>query len=1165
MIRPGPLAGWLLKGLDRLRAACSPEPAGDGGTPWPVLVGAVLGIGLAVVTGVYLAQEREHGLQDARRETQNVSLLLARWLEADFHAIEVLETATADWIAAQGIDTPEQFRARLSGHPAYENLAARIAGQPRVRTLFLVDAEGRYINGTAAWPPPSLHAAGREYFDRLRDDPGRDHFLGVPVPALSDGRMVIHLSRPIRASDGSFLGVVAASIDLAYFDRLLDAIALGPQSSILFSRRDGVLLARHPRPGPTGSRFEPTPELQRILSAGPGGSLHGRSPVDGQERVAGVQAVEGYPLFVVVGRADSEVLAPWHRLAGRIGPALVLVEGMILGGVLLARRMARARTARLREYAAAIEAAFANGTAALSEVEIPSGRFLRVNRRYCETTGRTEAELCHGLTVHDIVHPQDRRKITGDWRAAMDENGHWDTELRYLRPDGTVVWGRISVAVSARDQRGRPMRALAVVQDITELRATAERLRLCMRISRIATYTRDLVTGEITCGPEARALHEAPATNGPLTTEAWLARMLPADRRTVEAMIADGLARQCPEMTLAYRIRHPVDGTIRHIEVRTHFEFDADGRPVVDRGAIIDVTASREAEALLRLCLAAGRIGSFRHDFTTGLVQCGPELRAMIGLPPGDGPIAEQDWFANFLPEEIARLRANIARGEQVQLAEGSDTFRVRHPGDGRLRHFEARVRAEFGPDGQLDSMHGVFIDVTEQHEAAAHIAHMACHDALTGLPNRVLFRERLDEALARARRHAGFALLLVDLDRFKEINDTLGHPMGDALLRAVTARLQAELRETDTLARLGGDEFAVIQSAVDQPQDATTLARRMVEVLGTPFTLEGHQVCISTSIGIALAPGDATEREQLFRGADMALYRAKEEGRSCWRFFEPEMDARMQRRRALETDLRRAVAKGEFELLYQPIVDARSRRINGLEALLRWHRPGHGPTLPDSFLPLAEEIGLIVPIGEWVLARACDDAAAWAATWATTWADALKVSVNLSPAQFAHRGLVEAVATALQHSGLDPARLELEITEAVMLQGTEATLATLQRLKGLGVRVAMDDFGTGHSLLTCLQRFTFDRVKIDRHLTGSVGQPHAGNALAVIRAVTGLCAGLGMTATAEGVETEDQLQALAREGCDEMQGHLFAGPCPARDVPALLRHLATTDHPAGP
>ncbi|CAH2602406.1 diguanylate cyclase/phosphodiesterase (GGDEF & EAL domains) with PAS/PAC sensor(s) [Rhodovastum atsumiense] len=294
-------------------------------------------------------------------------------------------------------------------------------------------------------------------------------------------------------------------------------------------------------------------------------------------------------------------------------------------------------------------------------------------------------------------------------------------------------------------------------------------------------------------------------------------------------------------------------------------------------------------------------------------------------------------------------------------------------------------------------------------------------------------------------------------------------------------------------------------------------------------------------------ATGDGRDADELVRGADIALSRAKADGRGCWRFFEPEMDARMQARRALETDLRHAVAAGEFELFYQPIVDIRTRRTGGLEALLGWRHTGRGLVPPDAFIPLAEETGLIVPIGDWVLMRACAEAA--------TWPGAPKVVVNLSSVQFTHRGLVDAVAAALERSGLDPARLELEITETVMLQETEATLATLRRLKGLGVRIAMDDFGTGYSSLSYLQRFPFDKVKIDRGFTRELET--SPRSIAIVLAVIALCTDLGMTTTAEGVETETQFAVLSREGCAEAQGYLFSRPRPAGEIPALLARPA--------
>jgi diguanylate cyclase (GGDEF)-like protein len=435
--------------------------------------------------------------------------------------------------------------------------------------------------------------------------------------------------------------------------------------------------------------------------------------------------------------------------------------------------------------------------------------------------------------------------------------------------------------------------------------------------------------------------------------------------------------------------------------------------------------------------------------------------------------------------------------------------------------------------------------DITERRQAEARIAHMAQHDALTGLPNRTLFRDRLAGALARAQRGESSAVLCLDLDRFKVVNDTLGHPVGDALLKQVAARLQAELRDTDTVARFGGDEFAVLQTTGQQPGSASALARRLIEVLGTPYEVSGHQVVIGASIGIALISADSADPDELLKDADLALYRAKADGRAAWRFFEPEMDAHMQARRLLEMDLRRALKAGEFELNYQPLVNLHTGKLAGFEALLRWRHPERGLVPPADFVPLAEEIGLIVPIGKWVLQTACAEAASWP--------KALKLAVNLSAAQFqVSAALVQTVSDALSASGLAADQLELEITESIMLQDTEETLATLHRLRRLGVGISMDDFGTGYSSLSYLRLFPFTKLKIDRSFIQDLGGA-PGNCAAIVRAIISLSGSLGMVTTAEGVETTAQLNRLALEGCDQVQGYLFSKPVPASELSALM------------
>ena len=386
--------------------------------------------------------------------------------------------------------------------------------------------------------------------------------------------------------------------------------------------------------------------------------------------------------------------------------------------------------------------------------------------------------------------------------------------------------------------------------------------------------------------------------------------------------------------------------------------------------------------------------------------------------------------------------------------------------------------------------------------------------------------------------------MLCLDLDRFKEVNDALGHTVGDTLLKAVAGRLKGCVRETDTIARMGGDEFVILQCAASQPFDATSLATRIIEALSAPFIVQEHQIVIGASVGIALSPLDGTEPEQLLKNADIALYRAKSEGRGTYRFFEKGMDVRMQARRTLEMDLRKALVEGEFELYYQPIHDLARDALCGFEALLRWNHPKRGMVSPAEIIPLAEETGFIVPVGEWVLREACAAAAKWP--------DHLKIAVNLSPKQFKSRNLVQSVVNAIVASGLNPARLELEITETVLLHDSAATLETLRKLQNFGVRIALDDFGTGYSSLSYLRSFPFDKIKIDRSFINGLSDGSA-EAVAIVRAMSQMGLSLGMSTTAEGVETAAQLDIVRAEGCTEVQGYLYSPPKPIQEIATMI------------
>ncbi len=428
--------------------------------------------------------------------------------------------------------------------------------------------------------------------------------------------------------------------------------------------------------------------------------------------------------------------------------------------------------------------------------------------------------------------------------------------------------------------------------------------------------------------------------------------------------------------------------------------------------------------------------------------------------------------------------------------------------------------------------------------KAANRASYLASHDPLTDLPNRALFNEWLVQCLAAAgRKHCAAAVLCIDIDHFKEVNDMLGHAAGDALLRQVTARIRESLRAEDVLARLGGDEFAVIQSRIQQPTGASSLAERLVRVIGAPVELDGQEITIGASIGISMyQPGSETTAQVLLQQADLALAGAKAEGRGSFRFFEPEMNRALLERKALEADLRRAIATGQFELHYQPQVDLATREMRGVEALLRWNHPVDGWIPPDRFIPLAEETGLILAIGDWVIRTACRDAADW---------PGVRVAVNVSPMQFRHGDLVDTVGAALRASGIAAERLELEITEGVLLQNTDTVLAALRALKALGVCIAMDDFGTGFSSLSYLRRFRFDKIKIDRSFVADLGADEQCDS--IIDAVIGLSRSLDMRSNAEGVETLAQVEALAARGCQEVQGYFFARPMPKADLDRIV------------
>lgn len=675
------------------------------------------------------------------------------------------------------------------------------------------------------------------------------------------------------------------------------------------------------------------------------------------------------------------------------------------------------------------------------------------------------------------------------------------------------------------------------------LRRSEDHLARAQRTAHTGSIEMDLRTGAIEWSGETfRIFGLDPKLPAPVG-EAFLALIHPDERAACETQ---GPAHQSaassrphlPRVDLRFRIVKP-DGAVRWVHHESELVLDQHGAAARWIGTYRDVTEAFEAEESFKLVFEDNPVPMWLFD---------PETLKFLAV--NDAAVVHYGYaresFLKLTLLDIVpqRDRDAIEYAIRNRPTDGGGPSRV-------WQHFKAdgtkidvitywRNTMFCDRPAQLVAI----MDVTEKRQAEARIAHMAHHDALTGLPNRLLFHERLDEALLRVCRDGeNLAVLYLDLDLFKNVNDGLGHPAGDKLLVAVADRLRTCLRLSDMVARFGGDEFAVLQLGLAGPNEAGMLAERIVTLLNEPYDIEGHQVVIGVSVGIALAPADGETAEQLLGNADMALYQAKEDGRRNFCFFQPGMGASLRAHHTLGLDLRKALAAGEFEVYYQPLVTLETGVISGFEALLRWHHPLRGMVAPAKFIPVAEETGLIVPIGEWVLHQACAEAAAWP--------DGLKVAVNLSPIQFKKGNLPQVVLATLKNAGLPAARLELEITESIFLAESKTNLATLRRLRALGVGISMDDFGTGYSGLSYLRAFPFDKIKIDRSFISELGE--SGDCMAIIQAVTNLGSSLGIPTVAEGVETEEQRSLLRAVGCTEMQGHLFSQPIPASEIAELL------------
>jgi len=640
----------------------------------------------------------------------------------------------------------------------------------------------------------------------------------------------------------------------------------------------------------------------------------------------------------------------------------------------------------------------------------------------------------------------------------------------------------------------------------------------------------------------------------PRTLEAWQKTIHAEDQPRVAASIARHFESGEPFFEEYRAVKR--DGSILHWHHSATLVPGAAGQSDLCIGTVTDVSGRRQIEEALRLSEQRYRTlfernlaGVYRSTLEGRILDCNESFARIFGYASREEVLQQAAWDFYVKPED---RQAALAKLLERQTLTNYELCLKRK--DGSLVWVLESENLIEGPDGRLSIIEGTTIDITERKRAEEQVKHLAFHDPLTNLPNRLLFSDRLTLAVAQAHRHnQRLAVLFLDLDRFKVINDSLGHSVGDELLRQVAERIQEYVREGDTVARLGGDEFTLLVPGITAEEDAAKIARKICEAIHDPFWIDGRELFVTTSMGVAVYPSDGHDAETLVRNADSAMYRAKEQGRDNYQLYTPAMNAKAVERLSLESRLRQAVANDELELHFQPFFDLKTTQILGAEALLRWRHPELGLIPPGEFIPIAELSGLIVPIGEWVLRTAC----AQARKWHEKGYVGLTVSVNLSSRQFQQADLVSQVTSALAETGLEPDKLDLEITESNAMQNAEQSINTLRGLKKQGVRISMDDFGTGYSSLNYLKRFPIDRIKLDQSFVRDL--PGDKDDAAIAMAVIAMGRSLELIVIAEGVETEEQLAFLKDRDCDQLQGFLFSRPLPAEAFETFLREGRST------
>jgi len=1005
------------------------------------------------------------------------------------------------------------------------------------------DASGQVLAHSYGHTPPRSNISTMSHFIAQRDSSGDSLFIAPPYRSALSDKWFTAASRRLSDPDGSFAGIVTAPIDQANFTKLYRSINLGRNGSVLLLHRNGQLLAREPAlDSAIGRSYANAPLLAEHLPKSESGSYETRSVVDGVPRLAGYKAVRGLPLVVLVSFGRSDVLAPWYRHLYTFGLLVSAITVVILFGTIVLVRQTNALAAKTRALAKTnvrFDAALSNMPHGLSMFDADE-RLLVSNSRYREMYDLTEEQVKPGTPLSRIL----RDYKTGGTDFSLDSflQGAKDRTAHIL----TLADGRMI------EIQRTPMKDggwVATHEDITEQRRAETLLVESAAEVKRANDRFDVAISNMSQG---LCLFDANK------------RLVISNHRYQEMYnLPDDLVR--PGTPLSQILQHYAErGETSNLTLDQHVKLmptepkqnfrPADGReifiqrkPLPDGGWVAtheDITEQKRGERLLEEKAAELEAMNERFDvalnnMSQGLCMFDAEQKVVVSNARyseiyllGRGQIKPGTSLAQILEYRREKGTGFSDVTPEIYLKQNvKEAKEIRELSDGRV---VAIARHMMAHGGWLTTHE----DITDRARNENKIAYLAQHDLLTGLANRALFSEKLDDAAKRLQRHgSNFTVLMLDLDRFKNVNDTLGHPAGDQLLVEVARRLESSLRDTDVVARLGGDEFAIIQeNEKNQSGGAVALACKIIALIEQPFDIDGHRVGVGTSIGIAFAPEHGSDAETLLQKADVALYAAKSGGRNDFCVFQPELTEAADRQKSLENELRVAISSQQFELHYQPVIDVRTGAVSGAEAFVRWHHPSKGLLAPDQFLPLAESSGLMRPLGEWILRQACLDAAAWPSN--------IRIAVNIAASQFDNGNLFDIVLCALVESGLSPDRLELEIADTELLERNQAAhLLIIRQLKNLGVSIVLDNCGGGYSAASSLTGLPFDKIKIDR--TIAQGAAYRRDCSAVVASVLALARGLDIKTTAKGVESREQFEALLRAGVDYVQGNLFGRPVP--------------------